>query len=49
VIEVPAGAGQAEVQELASEREKIRQHLAGKSVEKVFYVPGKILSIVTKK
>ncbi len=49
VIEVPVDASQEEVQAQAVLRPKVQQHLAGREILKVFYVPGKIMNIVTRK
>jgi leucyl-tRNA synthetase len=48
VIEAPVDASQAQVQELALVQPKVQQHLEGKTVKQVFYVPGKILNMVTE-
>lgn len=47
VIEVSVERDQAEVQELGLASSKVRQHLEGKKIKKVFYVPERILNIVT--
>jgi leucyl-tRNA synthetase len=47
VIEVPSDASQAQVQEQALSQPKVQQNLEGKTVKQVFYVPGKILNLVT--
>jgi len=47
VIDVSVEAEQAEVQERALASSRVCQHLEGKSIDKVFYVPGRILNIVT--
>jgi leucyl-tRNA synthetase len=49
VLEIPAGAPEAEVVEAALKLERISQPLAGRSITKTIYVPGKILNIVTMK
>jgi leucyl-tRNA synthetase len=49
VIQVDLEADQTEVERLALEQPKIQTHLAGRRVEKIIYVPGKALSIVTGK
>jgi leucyl-tRNA synthetase len=46
-IELPADANQVEAEQLAREQTKVEQHLEGREVVKVFYVPGRILNIVT--
>jgi leucyl-tRNA synthetase len=48
VIEVPADAGEAEVQEIALAQPKVREHIAGRQIVKVVYVPGKIMNVVTR-
>jgi leucyl-tRNA synthetase len=48
VIEVQAGASEEQVRALALEQPKVQQHMQGREVERVFYVPGKILNIVTR-
>ena len=47
VIDVALDAAQADVQDLALTSPRVRQHLEGKSLKKIFYVPGRILNIVT--
>jgi leucyl-tRNA synthetase len=47
VLEAPAEANQDEVLALALAEPKVRQHLADRKVAKVFYVPGRILNLVT--
>ena len=46
VIEVSVEAEQAEVKKLALASPRVCQHLDGKSLKKVFYVPGRILNFV---
>jgi leucyl-tRNA synthetase len=46
VIEVASDASPAEVQQAALTQPRVRQHLEGRSVKKVVYVPGKVLNIV---
>ena len=48
VIEAPVDASQSQIQELALVQPKVQQHLEGKAVKQVFYVPGKILNMVTE-
>jgi leucyl-tRNA synthetase len=43
---VPADITEEEVRELALASDRVRAHLDGKSVKKVIYVPGRIVSIV---
>jgi leucyl-tRNA synthetase len=47
-IEVPVTATAAEVTALAKAQERVAAHLAGKTVVKEIYVPGKILNLVVK-
>ncbi len=49
VIDIDAAAGEDEARDLALAREKIRQHLAGREIVRVVYIPGKILSLITRK
>ncbi len=39
-------SNQQEIEELAKEQENVKKHLEGKTVKKVIYVPGKIISFV---
>ena len=48
VLEVAADAAQVEVQEQAFALPKVQQHLQGKTIRQVVYVPGRILNIVTQ-
>ena len=48
VVELAVDATQEEAEEEVFSRDGIQQRIAGREVEKVFYVPGKIFSIVTK-
>lgn len=48
VMEFPLGTAQAEIQAHAMAQEKIQQHLQGKSITQVYFVPGKVLNIVTQ-
>jgi leucyl-tRNA synthetase len=43
---VPADAGEEQVRAAAMADERVAQHLAGKTVRKVIYVPGKLVNIV---
>jgi leucyl-tRNA synthetase len=45
-LSVPAGLPQSEAVRLASENPRVTPFLAGKSVRRVIYVPGKILNFV---
>ena len=47
-IDVPVTATTAEVMALAKAQERVAAHLAGKTVVKEIYVPGKILNLVVK-
>jgi len=49
VIEVPIDASQAEVEEEALRQPRVQQHLSGRAIQKVIYVQGKILNIVTRR
>lgn len=49
VVEVTRQASQEEVYQQALAQPKIQQHLAGRKVAKVFYVPAKVLNIVAEK
>ena len=48
VVTVPAAASQAEVEAQAKASAKVQPHLAGRALVKVFYVPGRILNMVTR-
>jgi leucyl-tRNA synthetase len=45
-IQVPVTAGEAEVRALAEREERVRAHLAGKTVRKVVYVPRRLVNFV---
>ncbi len=45
-IQVPIGAGEAEVRAAAEQEERVRAHLAGKSVRKVVFVPKRLINFV---
>lgn len=47
-LSVPAGMGEKEVQDRAMRSPRLWQHVAGKSVVKVIYVPDKLLNIVVR-
>jgi leucyl-tRNA synthetase len=49
VIDVMIDASQEDVLEQAYLHPRVQQHLQGRKVMKVFYVPGKILNIVTQR
>ena len=48
VIEIPSDLSEEEVRLLAFTDSKVQTHLAGRDIEQIYYVSGKILSIVTK-
>ena len=48
-LTVPADAVAEDVQPQALANENIQKHLAGREVAKMVFIPGKLLSIVTKK
>jgi leucyl-tRNA synthetase len=45
-IEVPAGIAPAELEKAALEAPNVQRHLAGLSIKKVLYVPGKLVNVV---
>jgi len=47
-VEVPVAATAAEITALAKSHERVAPHLAGKTIVKEIYVPGKILNLVVK-
>ena len=47
VFEVLADATPQEVQAQTLALPKVQQHLLGKPVRKIYYIPGKMISIVT--
>ncbi len=47
-VEVPVAATAADIAALAKAHERVSPHLAGKTIVKEIYVPGKILNIVVK-
>ena len=49
VIQFPAHASQAEIQQQALDEPKVKQHLEGKSIQQIVFVPGRILNVVTSK
>ncbi len=49
VIEVSVDAGQADVEALAYAEPKVQGFLAGRETVRVFYVPGRVLNIVTRR
>jgi len=47
VVEVASDAGQEEVQEKALSQPRVQQHLNGRAVVRIIYVPGRVINIVT--
>ncbi|MBK5231020.1 MAG: hypothetical protein JJE27_07610, partial [Thermoleophilia bacterium] len=47
-ITAAAGAGEAELIELARASERVQTHLAGKQTVKEIVVPGKLVNLVIK-
>jgi leucyl-tRNA synthetase len=47
-IEVPVAASAADVVALGKAHERVAPHLAGKTIVKEIYVPGKILNLVVR-
>jgi leucyl-tRNA synthetase len=45
-VSVPADATEAEIKQAAFQDERVLKHLEGQTVERVIYVPGKLLNIV---
>jgi leucyl-tRNA synthetase len=45
-VQAPASAGEAEVRALAEGEERVRAHLAGKTVRKVVFVPKRLMNFV---
>jgi leucyl-tRNA synthetase len=45
-VQAPAAAGEAEVRALAEAEERVRAHLAGKTVRKVVFVPKRLMNFV---
>ncbi|GIP35883.1 leucine--tRNA ligase [Paenibacillus sp. J2TS4] len=45
-VSIPSSLGQQEMQEMALERDKVKEAIAGKTVRKVIAVPGKLVNIV---
>ena len=45
---VPTGLSEAQAIEEARRHEKVAPHLAGKTLRKVVYVPGRILNLVVE-
>jgi len=47
VIEVPDDSYQGEVQEAALQQESVQKYIEGENISNIYYVPGKVLNIVT--
>ena len=45
-VQAPAAAGEAEVRALAEGEERVKAHLAGKTVRKVVFVPKRLMNFV---
>ena len=45
-VQAPSGAGEAEVRALAEADSKVKNHLAGKTIRKVVFVPKRLISFV---
>jgi leucyl-tRNA synthetase len=45
-VQVARGSGQEEVQGIASARERVRAHIQGKALRKVFFVPDRLINFV---
>jgi leucyl-tRNA synthetase len=45
-VQAPASAGEAEVRALAEAEERVKAHLAGKTIRKVVFVPRRLLNYV---
>jgi leucyl-tRNA synthetase len=45
-MEAPAKASQAELEQLAIARDRVKESLAGKQLKKVIVLPGKLVNIV---
>jgi len=44
---VPAGLAEAEALALARDHPRVRPHLEGKTIQRIIYIPGKIINLVT--
>jgi len=42
----PVSAGEAEVRAMAEQEERVKAHLAGKTVRKVVFVPRRLINFV---
>ncbi len=47
-LTVPVTVTEDEAKKLATAQEKVKPHLAGKTVVNIIYVPGKLVNIVVK-
>jgi leucyl-tRNA synthetase len=45
-VQAPLAAGEAEVRALAEQEDRVRSHLAGKTVRKVVFVPRRLINFV---
>jgi leucyl-tRNA synthetase len=45
-VTVPNGAGEADVRQAAEDDDSLQRHLAGKTVRKVIFVPGRLINFV---
>ena len=45
-VQAPVAAGEAEVRALAEAEERVKTHLAGKTIRKVVFVPKRLLNFV---
>jgi len=48
-VAVPVSITESEARELALGRERVRAHTDGKEIEKVIYVPGRLVNVVVSK
>jgi leucyl-tRNA synthetase len=49
LLELEIDAAEEDVRQAAMNKERVRQALAGRRLDRIVYIPGKILNIVTKK
>lgn len=47
-VVVPASISEEEAKDIALKREKIKAHLQGKQIERIIFIPGRLVNIVTK-
>ncbi len=47
-ITVSASISEAEARDLATSQERVKPYLVGKQLEKIIYVPGRLVNIVVK-